>query len=499
MFIKSTEYHGFINPEWETKTKPIRAMLVQPPNIGGVRSLLSHMGEKGESIGFKPPLGLLYIATFIKERTCHDVQVLDAQAESLDLESCVSRIASYRPDVVGISAWTDWWYPAYTIGRLLRARMPNVHICYGGPHLGIYPEETLLVDFTDSVIAGDGEMPFACLCNMIGSNVKDNGFPGLHFKEFGVKDGDTRFFVQKDLDDLPIPDRTLLPLKNYTSVLSKSDFITTMITSRGCPFLCTFCKLNFQKTLCISSANVIDEFKKIQDLGIKEVEIYDDTFTWSKKRVEEICHGLIEQNNTVKWSIRDRVSSVEPHLLDLMKKAGCERIHYGVESGVDEVIEFMKKKITTDQASRAIRLARERGFTVLTYFMFGNIGETAEDMRKTVDFALELDANYVEFSVTIPYPGTEMYTEGIRKGIITKDHWKEFALNPSADYLIPQLYEENVTRDELVAIRNEAIQRYYFRWRYILKELLQVRRWSELKKKGKMGFRLLNSLNGKTA
>src|SRR5262249_50100381 len=214
---------------------------------------------------------------------------------------------------------------------------------------------------------GDGEIPFLYLCNMVANGETGNAMPGLHLKAFGVKPGPDTFYIHGTLDDLPHPDRTLLPITNYGSGPSHERFVTTMITLGGCPHRCTFCKLNFQKNIARSAASVIDEFKKIHALGIREVEVYDDTFTWSRKRLIDICKGLIDADLKIEWAIRDRVSarSIDEETLNLMYRAGCRRIHYGVESGVQRVIDRMKKRITLDQARRAVRLAKQAKMTVL--------------------------------------------------------------------------------------------------------------------------------------
>ncbi len=474
--------------------KKIRAILIQPPSIGCVQTLLSHIDEKGSGIGFKPPIGLLYIATFLKEHTSHEVKVIDAQAQGLNFQGCLQQISLYKPEVVGISVWTDWWYPAYYLGRIIKDEFPKVMLVYGGPHVSIYPKETFAFDHVDGMILGDGELPFASFCDMVATGKFHNDIPGLHLKAFGVKTGTQRFFIQKDIDLLSIPDRRLLPLENYTSVLGKSRHVTTMITSRGCPFQCTYCKLNFQEVVSRSAVNVVEEFKRIQQLGIQEVEIYDDTFTWSKTRVAEICRGLIEQGIHLEWAVRDRVNFVDSQLLELMKKAGCVRIHYGIESGVDRVLKTIKKHITVEQSRSAVRMAKEKGFTVLTYFMLGNPGETVEDIRKTVDFALELDADYAEFSITVPYPGTQMYLRALENGVIHNDFWNDFARRPQPEFYLPELIEDNFTREQLVSFRNKAIRRYYFRTKFLLRELRKTTSTYEFWRKAKMGARLFASL-----
>lgn len=492
--LRASSADQLARPEWREAARPLRVLLIQPPTTGCVRSLLPQVEEDGEGIGYKPPLGLLYVATTVAERSKHQVKVVDGIAQQLSFEELRRIAVEFKPDVVGISAWTDWWYPAYTTGRLIKEALPAAHLTYGGPHLGIYPKETLEIPFVDSVIVGDGEIPFLYLCNMLSHGIKDNALPGLHFKEHGLKTCGDTFYIQKELDELPIPDRTLLPLALYGSVLSKTDLVTTMITSRGCPYKCTFCKLNFQKTLCRSAESVIEEFRKIAKLGIREVEIYDDTFTWSKKRLVDICEGLIREGIQVEWAVRDRVANAQADLLQLMYKAGCRRIHFGVESGVDHVLERMRKQITTKQARRAVEMAKDAGLVVLTYFMFGNLDESYADMQKTVDFALELDSDYCEFSITIPYAGTEMYTEALKNGLITTDYWKDYAMNPVPGFFPPQIIEQGATVPQLIELRNQAVRRFYFRPRYMLRQLREVGSLWEFVRKARMGGKLLQSV-----
>jgi len=500
ILLRSTDAASSASAEMMTAGRSLRVLLIQPPATQGVQSLLSHVDDEGgEGIGYKPPLGILYIATMLSERTPHEVKVLDAQAQGLSPQDLAEAARAFKPDVIGISAWTDFWYPAYRTGELIKQALPDAHLSYGGPHLGIFPHETLDIPFVDSVVVGDGEIPFMYLCNLVSNQVTDNSLPGLHFKQGGVKFEPATFFIQAELDDLPFPDRTLLPLQNYTSVLGKNDLVTTMITSRGCPHRCTFCKLNFQKTLARSADDVVQEFIRLGELGIKEVEIYDDTFTWSKKRLQEICEGLIEADVGIEFAVRDRVSSASasPELLSLMYKAGCRRIHFGIESGVQSVIDRMKKRITLAQASEAVRQAKAAGLTVLTYFMFGNLDETVDDMRRSIDFAVSLDADYAQFSITIPYAGTEMYLQALSDGTIKQDYWREYAKNPGPNFIPPEIIETHADVQTMLSIRDEAVRRYYFRPKYLLKQLGDVGSVGEFVRKARMGMQLLQSVYSK--
>lgn len=495
--VTATDPVALASPSMTRSHRALRVLIIQPPSIHGVRSLLAHVdNEGGEGMGYKPPLGILYIGSMVAARSPHQVRLIDAIAESLSFDDVVARAREFDPHVVGISAWTDFWYPAYVLGKRVKAALPHAHLTYGGPHVGIFPQETLNAPFVDSVIVGDGETPFLYLCNLVANGVADNSFPGLHFKTHGVKPEPNKFFIERDLDLLPLPDRTLLSLENYSSILGKGGLVTTMITSRGCPYRCTFCKLTFQKNLARSADNVLEEFRRIQQLGIREVEIYDDTFTWSIDRLKSLCEKLIQADLGIEWAIRDRVSSrsVDSEIYSLMKRAGCRRIHFGIESGVQSTLDKMNKRITVEQARRAVRLARETGLTVLTYFMLGNLDETSGQMRETVDFAIALEADFAEFSITIPYAGTEMYEVALRRGIITRDYWSEYARDPVPDFSPPELIENLVGRPELLALHDEAVRRFYFRPKFLLRNLLKVKSAAEFTRKARMGLLLARSV-----
>ncbi|MFP4487147.1 MAG: B12-binding domain-containing radical SAM protein [Campylobacterales bacterium] len=471
----------------------MHVILVQPPSEKCVKSLLTHVEEDSEDIGFKPPLGILYIATYLKEKMKDrvNVSVLDCIAEQLNIEKSVKKIVDLNPHVVGISAWTDFWYPACELGRKIKELMPNVRIVYGGPHVAIYPHETLLQNHTDAIILGDGEEPFyKYVASFLNTEAIDKK-SGIYLKEDLNNEKKYPFYIEKDLDRLPIPDRELLDVKKYSSILFKNSYSSTMITSRGCPFKCTFCKLNFQKTLSRSAKSVVDEFEYLEKLGIKEVEVYDDTFTWSKQRVIDICNGILEKNIKISWAVRDRVSSYDPDLIALMKKAGCYRIHYGIESGVQKVIDRMKKKITIEQATVAVNGAKKAGMEVLVYFMMGGVDETLEDMEQTIKYSLTLPADYAEFSVTIPYAGTEMYDEAIKMGIITNDYWKEYATNPTPNFVVPEIIETAIGKDDILALTMKAQRKFYFRPKYIIREILKTKSLKAFTSKAKIAIKML--------
>src|SRR5262249_16945598 len=177
-------------------------------------------------IGIKPPLGPMFVAAYLKKTTNHEVKILDCQVGRPSEQQIKDEIRAFNPDVVGVCAWTDFWYGAWRCIQLAKEVNPEIHVTVGGPHVGIYSGVTLEHSGCDSVIVGDGEVPFAWLVNALSNGIKPAHLPGLHFKEHGVKAGHDEFYIHGDLDSLPFPDRRMLPYREYNSVVAKGDFVT---------------------------------------------------------------------------------------------------------------------------------------------------------------------------------------------------------------------------------------------------------------------------------
>ncbi|NLE60130.1 MAG: hypothetical protein GX616_17405, partial [Planctomycetes bacterium] len=227
-------------------------LLVQPPRREGVECLFTF--HKNEGIGHKPPLGILTLATHLIRQGFPDTGCLDAQLDDLTPEEVVERIAATDPAVVGLSVWTDFWFPARRTVGLLRQRLPACTIILGGPHCLVYPRETLEACEADYVVAGDGEGTLLELVRDLHDCRPARDLPGLWRKENGViREPAVPIAVVDDLDAIPVPDRTLLPYRRYNSVLNPGEFETTMISSRGCPNRCVFCKMHAQKVHACSA------------------------------------------------------------------------------------------------------------------------------------------------------------------------------------------------------------------------------------------------------
>jgi len=481
-----------ITPPVDTPKLPAdhgKIVLLQPSNQHGVRSLFTYHSD--HAIGHKPPLGILILATYLREQGLPNVHCLDAQLEGWSPEQTVERLVKMKPEIVGITAWTDFWYPVWRTAKLIRERLPNCKIVMGGPHCGVYPQESLEYSEADFLVVGDGEDVLLHLAQEILLSRPISDQPGLWRKIDGKIMAPTeRFAMIDDITKVPPPDRTMLPVERYSSVLTPAEFETTMITSRGCPYKCVFCKMDVQKVYARTAEQVVDEFEQIANLGISDVQVYDDTFTWGNARAMDICQGIIDRGIKVNWAIRDRANRVTPELYDLLKRAGCDRAHFGVETGSPRILKESGKFITMEQLETGIGIAKETGMTVMAYFMFGFVDETPEDALMTIEFAKKLNPDYPVFVVLIPYPGTAVYKAGLDKGFLPNDFWREFTVNPEPDFVIPNLIEDHMDRDMLISMRNRGTRELYFHPSRIIRELSSLSNFREFKRKARLGLML---------
>jgi anaerobic magnesium-protoporphyrin IX monomethyl ester cyclase len=466
--------------------RPIKVVLIYPSSHDSVQTFYAF--NKKQMIGYKPPQSVLILATYLRSKGFSDVHCLDAQVEQLTPEQTVDRLVTMAPDVIGITAWTDFWYPVWKTLTLARERLPSSVLVVGGPHASVYPEETLRASPADFVVAGDGEDVLLNLVDALQRGLPVPEEAGLWRKIDGQPVAPAKpFAVVSDITVIPPPDRTLLDYKRYSSVLTPSDYETTMVTSRGCPYRCVFCKMDVQKVYARTAEQVVEEFRQIAALGITDVQVYDDTFTWGAARAMDICRGIIDSGIKVNWAIRDRVNRVTPELYGLLKQAGCNRVHFGVETGSPKILKASGKFITLDQVHKGMEIARSVDMTVMCYFMFGFIDETLEDAKMTVDLAKQLNPDYASFGVLIPYPGTEIYKTGLSKGLIPTDYWREFALNPRPDFRIPYVVEDILDRQTLLDLKSKATRSFYAQPHRIFRELRKLHSFSDFINKARLG------------
>jgi len=395
--------------------------------------------------------------------------------------------------VVGITAMTFTLIDVFKTAEIIKKVDQNIKIVLGGPHVNIYPTETMNNKNIDFLVLGEGEAPFKELLDNLDDIEQLKQIKGLVFRDDDsiVINTGVRNLIM-DLDSVPHPKRDLLPYKKYYSIIAKKNPTTTMFTSRGCPYRCIFCdRPHLGKIFRARSAeNVVSEMIEIKKMGIKEIFIYDDTFTIDRSRVVKICELILNKNIKLNWDIRARVNTIDEDLLKLMKLAGCERIHYGVEAGTKKILKILRKDITVEQVRTAFKLTKKVGIETAGYFMIGSPNETMADIKETINLAKEIFPDYIHFSVLTPFPATELYFRGLQEGVIKNDYWREFALNPRIEFK-PPAWEENFKRDELIKILIKVYREYYLSPKYIWKRIKELRNWQNVKNNFKAGMRLI--------
>jgi radical SAM superfamily enzyme YgiQ (UPF0313 family) len=467
----------------------MKVLLINPPRenelVGNNPALID------EARGYNPPLGLLYLAGYLQKHSGHQVEVIDGQVEELSYPDLKERIISSRPNLVGLTAMTFTLLDVLETARLSKESYPEVPVVIGGVHAFLYPTETVELPNIDYVISGEGEESFARLLESLEGKIPLGEVPGLTYLDNNEPRCNPIPPLCGDLNLLPFPARRLAPYQKYSSVMAKRQPITTMFTSRGCPFRCSFCaRPHLGKQFRYRSAeNVVDEMEECVEIGIREFLIYDDTFTVNRERALAVCDEIIKRKLDIGWDIRARVDCVDEELLKRLKAAHCERIHYGVEAGTEKILKVLKKGITLDRVRETVSMTKKLGIETLAYFMIGAPTETRDDIMQTIDFALKLNPDFAHITILCPFPATEIYSQGLEDGVFTKDHWREFAINPTADFK-PPYWNENFTDQELQELLIFAYKKFYTRPTYIIKKMLKVRSLHEFKRKAKAGLKV---------
>ncbi|MCX7973941.1 MAG: B12-binding domain-containing radical SAM protein [Candidatus Aminicenantes bacterium] len=471
----------------------MRILLINPPRWNELVGKNPAIIEKHR--GFNPPLGLLYLAASIKKNTSHEIEVLDAQPLQWTYRELETYLKGKTYDLVGISVMTFTLIDAFKTVRVVKRAIPEAKIVLGGAHVHLFPEETKNLEGVDFAFMGEAEFSFIKFLSCFENGQKSfENVPGLVFNDNQGKIIKNNIEIIRNLDEVPLPERSLVGIKNYSSLLSRGNLCTTVITSRGCPFHCTFCDRPLSPITSIfryrSAKNVVEEIRECMEYGIKDFLFYDDTFTVNRDRVLAICEEILRHNLKIRWDVRTRVDLVDEEILRMMKRAGCVAIHYGVESGNDDILKILQKGFTVKKVKETFALTKKIGLETLAYFMIGLPSENLKHIQDTFDLAKELRPDYTHFTIFSPYPGTKLYFLGMEKGIIKRDIWREFARDPNKEFRVP-VWEENFSRDELYEIIVKFYKKFYLRPRYLFSRLIKTRSVDELIKKTKAGASVL--------
>ncbi len=416
-----------------------------------------------------PSLGLAYIASYT-EKEGHEVKVIDSEAMGYSFEDIKKIINDFHPDVIGMQTFCTNLNKCYKIGEIAKSIDKNIKIVLGGAQATLSPKECIKNEFVDFIIYGEGEISFNKLLKNI--NEKDlSDINGLVWKQDGEIITNKPQELIKDIGTLPFPARHLFPMEKYHSSANlRGKKTLNIITSRGCPFRCAYCSghLTFGKTHRYNSTeNIIKEIKElITKYEADSIQFYDETFTANRKRVIELCDEMIKNNIKIEWSCFTRVNLVDEELLKKMKEAGCYLIFFGLESGVQRLLDLIKKDITLEQQKKAIDLCKKVGIETWGSFILALPTETIEDSKKTINQAIKLDVDYVQFPICTPFPGTELYNICKKEGTILREDWDNFTTWDEIVYL-----PEGRTQEEIRNTVRLAYRKFYMRPKFMVKKI----------------------------
>ena len=462
--------------------KKYKVLLLNPPSFDVVT--MEREDISFDDYGRYAPLGLLYIATYLRDSGLDvDIKVIDSNVMDWGWEDYELYLREEKPDLIGLGSFTPSIFDAHRTLELIKKCLPESTTVMGGVHATLYPKETLSNRYTDIVVAGEAEISFKELVEaIINKKTTFDQIDGVSYKNNGKLIVSKSKAVVMDLDLLPPPDRTFLPYEKYTCVIGKEGILATVMSSRGCPHECTYCNSPSSGYRYRSPMNIIKELEQVQALGISEVLFFDDMFNLKKKNVYELCELMKERNMTINWSFRGTIKGIDDNFLKIVKSAGCERIQFGVESSSDELLKKLKKNLTVKAIREAIRLCKKNKITTVGNFLIGLPDDTEKTIKGTFAFAESLPLDFVQYSVLIPYPFTEIYEVGIKDGLISHDYWREFAEAPFSGFE-PQIFETNVKRDRLYELMKIGFKSFYFRPVYVFRSILKTRNFTEFKKR----------------
>jgi len=352
-----------------------------------------------------PSLGLMYLSASLRNAG-YTVRHIDHTF--LERREVLAEIDRLRPAVIGVYCMITMQDEALSLADEVRGKALTV---VGGPYPSGEPEA--FVDRFDLVAIGEGEETIVQIMEHLADGSFDQ-VPGLAFRRDGEVVRTTPRTRSKDMTQLPLPYRRDLPNQQYIEYWRRhwGDATTPLMSTRGCPFRCEFCHKPVFGDLFRArpGGTVIEEMREIAELGYDHVWMSDDLFTLNYRRTMELCQEIEAAHLPLTWECLSRVTQVDYELFAQMKRAGCKRIFFGIESGDEGVLKQMQKGIKPEQAREAVEACVRAGIKAAGFFMVGYLGETPESLMKTIRFSSHLPLDYVSYTIAYPLPGTKFYS-----------------------------------------------------------------------------------------
>jgi anaerobic magnesium-protoporphyrin IX monomethyl ester cyclase len=382
-----------------------------------------------------PGIGVLVLGALARRRG-YRVHLIDAKQPGSSVEAVSEQIAALQPDYLGISATTISVTNGARIAAHVKARQPGVVTILGGAHVSAIPERTLAAfPSIDYGIVGEGEHALFELLARLERGATLDDAPGVVCRRDGAIRANARAPYIDDLDTLPLPAWDLLPDFPYRFQPSLFTYprtpVATLITSRGCPFSCSFCdrSTSGKKGRTHSVGYVVGMCRHLVERGVRHIIFVDDLFTVRKQRVVDLCHAFLDEGFTFSWSCNSHPNLLDLETMRLMRRAGCWQIAYGIESGSQRVLDVVKHEVRIPRMRETLRMTRAAGIRTKGYVMIAHPTEGLDSLAETAEFLRTVELDLCQITKFTPYPGTPAYPTIHAQGTFQEDWERMNAMN----------------------------------------------------------------------
>ena len=431
--------------------------------------------EKRKAIGSWPPLGTLYIATFLKNEGV-EVSVLDQAAQGFSVKDTVDWVRREDPDILGFSTLSSSGRTAAIIAREVKKENPNVTTVFGNYHATFNPEKILKTyPFVDIAVRGEGEHTSLELVKCLKKKGNLKKVLGITFRKKKQTVSTPDRPLIKKIDSLPFPDRELLDVEYHSTIVGANiapKKFTSIISSRGCVYRCRFCGCRkFAKNIWRprSVENIFEELRLLVSDGYRQFLFVDDNFALNQKRAIKLCREIRREKMDIEWICDSRVDHCSYDMLRETVRAGCIMVYFGIESANQRVLDYYNKQATPKQAEVAVKNARKAGVDVVVgSFIVGAPNETRQEIQNTLKFAQRLDLDVPQFNILGAFPGTDLWDELTMKGVINADQYWETGL------CVAEVSPDTVPHEEIQQMIHKYFYDFLLRPSYIAAQVMRT-------------------------
>jgi len=426
-------------------------------------------------VGAAPPLGMLYIATYLRENGI-DVSIIDEAAQGYSLKGTVDWVKKEEPDILGFSTCSSSGRKAALIAERVKKENPNIVTVFGNFYATFNAERILRkYPFVDVIVRGEGEHTSLELAKCLEKNGDLKKVLGINFRKNDQIISTPDRPLIKDIDSLPFPDREMLDVEYHNTtaglVVAPKKF-SSFVSSRGCVFKCRFCgcrRLARNLWRSRSVENILEELHLLSSQGYKQFLFVDDNFTLNTKRVINICQRLKKERVDVEFFAEGRVDNCPQDMLQEMVRANCKMIYFGIENATQKVLDYYDKRTTPKQAEDATKKARKAGIDVIAAsFILGAPNETRKEIQNTLKFAQKIQVDIPQFNILATFPGTDIWEELKMQGVLDEEkHWE-------TGVMVPEVSPNAVPCQEIEQMIHDAYQRFFIRPDYVVKQLIRI-------------------------